>query len=96
MDKEKEVEEFSNALAKSNRAVYVRGDIFRCGRCRLPTYEERAERLIKEGYGNVKQAVKEFAEKLKTYAKENHGIQRDIVTVEEINNLFKELYGNES
>lgn len=58
--------------------------------------QERQRAEQRKYYGDTKQAVKEFAEKLKTYAKENHGIQRDIVTVEEINNLFKELYGNES
>lgn len=59
-----------------------------------------AEHLASAGYGNIKQAVKEFAEKLKLkathYCEQDNDIdpeQWDSVNTEDIDNLITELYG---
>lgn len=53
MDKEKEIEELAEELEKGKEYPYIN----------TPT--EMAERLVLVGYGNVKQAVKEVADRLK-------------------------------
>lgn len=52
MDKEKEIEDLAEELEKGKEYPYI------------TTPTEMAERLVIVGYGNVKQAVKEFAEKI--------------------------------
>lgn len=58
MDKEKEIEE----MAKVLYGHYCKDD--KCGECKEPSCLEyrRAVKLYNAGYGDVKQAVKEFAE----------------------------------
>lgn len=54
MDKEKEIKEMTKVLVrKVNASEVVEG-----------IYEGTARNLVNAGYGNVKQAVKEFAEKI--------------------------------
>lgn len=50
-----------------------------------------AEALVNAGYGNVKQAVKEFAEKLKEKMELNG--YRSLLHNRIIDNLITELYG---
>lgn len=55
-----------------------------------------AKVLINKGYGNVKQAVKEFAEKLKSNSKRFGNIDGDNYYVwfeSELDKLFNGLYG---
>lgn len=61
-----------------------------------------AEYLLVNGYGNVKQAVSEFAEKVKKfldgvevyfYNGEEEGIWDSIAVAEQINELLKEVCG---
>lgn len=58
MDKKKEIEEMAKVMYRH----YCKDD--KCGECKQPNCLEyrRAVRLYNAGYGNVKQAVKEFAE----------------------------------
>lgn len=83
MDKEKEVEELSIALFP-----FVIGG------------EEKpaARTLIKAGYGNVAQAVKEFAEELKKRAgieDETYG-KNVAISYTELDDLIKELYPDDN
>lgn len=65
MNKEKEIEEMEKAIISANARVWEDGgDCYHAGEYREPTARERAERLINAGYGNIEQAVKEFAEDL--------------------------------
>lgn len=86
MNKEKEIEEIVKHTC--NREGIAK---------RCP--QRITEALVAAGYGNVKQAVKEFAEKLKA---EINALPKDILTCslrhqapKLIDNTFKELYGEE-
>ncbi len=95
MDKEKEIEEMahrSSACEHPDRHCLKRyGD---CSECSVYSI---CEDLIDAGYGNVKQAVKEFAEELKA---EINALPKDILICsirhqapELIDKTFKKLYG---
>lgn len=58
MNKEKEIEEMGKAMCEKFRSDH-------CGNDCECANEFIAEKLINAGYGNVKQAVEEFAEKVK-------------------------------
>ncbi len=68
MDKEKEIEELARAMCEHFEPC-MQGKP--CTACK--TYERncytihKARLLVNAGYGNVKQAVKEFAEKIKDW-----------------------------
>lgn len=65
MDKQKEIEEMAKKICKSSSVGCNFPTCNKCGikdTCKARIYATRA---IKAGYGNVRQAVKEFAEKLK-------------------------------
>lgn len=57
MDKEKEIEEMAKAMCKGCSMIECKPD----EHCYV---YPPAERAVNAGYGNIKQAVKEFAEKL--------------------------------
>lgn len=61
MDKEKEIEEMAKVMYRH----YCKDD--KCGECKQPNCLGycRAVQLYNAGYGNVKQTIKEFAERLK-------------------------------
>lgn len=80
MDKEKEIEELAEELEKGKEYPYI------------TTPTEMAERLVIVGYGNVKQAVKEFAEKLKNYIKNKYA-GCDLIRIWEIDSLITQIYG---
>lgn len=90
MDKEKEIEEMSEAVMC---AMEYREKIG------TPNFELIAQNLINAGYGNVKQAVKKFAETLNDKAEilddPNGKYCWDAVKLVDINNLITELYGDE-
>lgn len=103
MDKEKEIEEMrKNAgcyFADINKTCAEMRKICEethtssfeeCENC--CTYEE-CELLVDAGYGNVKQAVKEFAEKLKEQMEING--YRSNLHNRIIDKTFKELYGED-
>lgn len=59
-----------------------------------------AQDILDAGYGNIKQAVKEFAEKLKEIAIDiskdvgiEYSVLRTQTLLEQIDNLITELYG---
>lgn len=59
----------------------------------LPCNEELAARLVSHGYGDKKQAVKEFVDRLKEDSYYFAGAE--YVEVRDIDELFTELYGVE-
>lgn len=64
MEKEKKIEELAEAIYKSG--VAIEGTDIAFGLYDTDTHFHRmAAKLYDAGYGNVKEAVKEFAEKLK-------------------------------
>lgn len=87
MKREKEIEELKLIIAE-NMATY--------SKAKMP-YDEAlrmcALGILASGYGNIKQAVKKFAEKLKAsfYNMEYSAIAID----NKIDNLITELYGEE-
>lgn len=116
MDKEKEIEKLDNELVVIfENVLYGVDDSHYCIDFNeiAPIFDEQqigndtpAELLTRylqtKGYGNVKQAVKEFAETIKTNIHDNDFEQlcQDGTASEKdvfyyIDNLFKELYGEE-
>lgn len=89
MDKEKEIEEMRIAIEDLIEldGWAEKGDV---------KFIETSKNLYEAGYGNVAQAVKEFAEMLKKrYPPMSFGYQSfDICN--DIDNLIKELYPDES
>lgn len=89
MDKEKEIEEIAKVICPNIWTCEV--CTIKHGRC---TNKLLSERIINAGYGNIKQAVKEFAEKLKSlFCTECDYGGGDIKQT--INELIKELYGED-
>jgi hypothetical protein len=89
MNSEKEIEKMGKAMCEEFRSDH-------CGNDCECANEFIAEKLINAGYGNVKQAVKEFAEKLKSNSKRFGNIDGDNYYVwfeSELDKLFNELYG---
>lgn len=89
MDKEKEIEEMSTTIISNADENLIS--------CSLFTAQKISEWLVNAGYGNVNQAVKEFAEKLKA---EINDLPKEALTFsirhqapELIDKTFKELYG---
>jgi len=103
MDKEKKIE----GMAKVLYGIYCGKD--ECGKCKQPNCADyhRAELLVNAGYGDVKQAVKEFAEELKEALIEEqkatcslpscgYGIAKGIqISLDKIDNRIKQLYGED-
>lgn len=96
MNKEKEIEEMARISATLNICE------FKCFECPNISCEVKArvQRLQNAGYGNVKQAIKEFAEKLKEIAIDiskdvgiEYSVLRTQTLLEQIDNLITELYG---
>lgn len=81
MDKEKEIEKMAKELHCATSESFIS--------CR------KIARILVErcGYGNVKQAVKEFAEKFKEYASTRYYGQTRFKMLRAIDNLITELYG---
>lgn len=96
MDKEKEIEEMARDLDKNCLA-------FTFGYSIETTTIKFAEMLINAGYGNVKQAVKEFAEAvlkeldlIEEHCLDMHNWQGQSAVcecTERLKDKFKELYG---
>ena len=84
MDKEKELEDMTAEYEKAQLSARVT-----IGSMNKGEADWYCRHLQNAGYGNVKQAVKEFAEKLKEKA---FPVMR-CVPVEYIDELIKELYG---
>lgn len=88
MDKQKEIEEMAKVIFESG--VALEGADFTLGVNGDDHFTRLAQRLINAGYGNVKQAVREFAEELKAsfYNMDYSAIAID----NKIDNLITELY----
>ena len=84
MDKQKEIENMVKALESAGQASaeYFRNEIKkamasgekhlnRCDGKQKSIYEFEAEALVNAGYGDVKQAVSEFAERIEMLCKEH-------------------------
>lgn len=89
MDKEKEIQEMTSEIL---------GKSFGCDCTNLGYIiaKEVAETLFNAGYGNIKQAVKEFAEKLKEELWKFDGSWQEYdgeELCETVDNLLTELYG---
>lgn len=84
MDKEKKIEDLAEELEKGKEYPYIN----------TPT--EMAERLVTIGYGNVKQAVKEFADRLKAEFRAKHIAVFANAACNRIDSLITELYGKEN
>lgn len=92
MNREKEIK----GMAKVLFGHYCGND--ECGKCKEPNCIDyrKAERLFNSGYGNVKQAVKEFAERLKEELWKFDGSWQEYDgedLCETVDNLITELYG---
>lgn len=98
MNKEKEIERMAKVLCDSPNRDCNTCHTYLHGRLRENCeYISFANKFISMGYGNVKQAVKEFAEKLKEeycYVDKNDGICMGAFP-DEIDNLITELYGED-
>ncbi len=90
MDKEKEIEEMARVIE-----YCAHKDCESCrkqGNYRCSAYNKATD-LRNAGYGNVKQAVKEFAEKLKEVFNSKHWAVFANAANKDIDNLITELYG---
>ncbi len=87
MDKEKEIEEMAKALHQNCSFAKYGGELL-CG--------DSAKALVNAGYGNVKQAVKEFAEKLRGKSRFICGMDGTptlMISVSKVDKLIKEICG---
>lgn len=94
MNNEKEIEEMAKVLFESGVALDATDFAF--GVDGDDHFTRLAIKLVNVGFGNVKQAVQEFAEELKKRAKLLHEPNREWyenVRVNEIDDLIAELYG---
>lgn len=98
MEKEKKIEELAEAIYKSG--VAIEGTDIAFGLYDTDTHFHRmAAKLYDAGYGNVKEAVKEFAERVKGIFSGNaeerqKGYAKEIVcslTIDEFNEEIDEL-----
>lgn len=80
MEKEKQIEEMIKITDSHN---CPKGQCFKfgysCNRCKIET-------LINAGYGNIKEAVKEFAEKLKSFIIGNCCVVND-----DVDKIYKKI-----
>ncbi|MCM1437764.1 MAG: hypothetical protein NC131_00940 [Roseburia sp.] len=94
MDKEKEIEEMARILGGCKH-------FSSCAQCDEATASkscwdrEKATILYNVGYGNVKQAVKEYKEEIKKKQRGHNFDSIHAVLVDDIDETFKELYGEE-
>lgn len=113
MNKEKDIEEMAKTLYAPHLEEQNDGYGELCRGCQkwyedepcnekhnCDYYRNIAKHLQNVGYGNVKQAVKEFAEKLKEIAIDiskdvgiEYSVLRTQTLLEQIDNLITELYG---
>lgn len=92
MVKEKEIEQMAEVIRSNNERM------FHCCDGYLNTPHDDATYLYEAGYGNVQQAVKEFAEKLKRKAQiyfvdTDSDYECEAVDINDIDNLITQLYG---
>ena len=104
MNKAQQIEEMAEVLR--NSIAYDKTTAIEYGYTSI-FYQESAEALVNAGYGNVKQAVKEFAERLKKEIIEGDGTCLDEYDIgkqdgynsacehhrQAIEDLITELYG---
>lgn len=90
-DKEKEIEEFRNKLL-----AYMKENNYAPNITYDSTFDI-AKAVINLGYGDKKQAVKKFAEKLKECTTIFHGTineaEHEYIDIRDIDALITELYG---
>ena len=91
MDKEKEIEEMATVLPK----VIVYDGGYGWDDEQEVDFWEMARNLINAGYGNIEQAVREFAEELKDIFKTKHAAVIANVACNRIDELIKEKFGEE-
>lgn len=110
MEKEKQIEDLAELIDELNRDVIIGYKPMKNGMIadivKGRTAEEKAEALMEAGYGNVKEALKEFAERVKGIFSGNaeerqKGYEKEIVCFltidefnEEIDELIKEVCGD--
>lgn len=110
MEKEKQIEEMAKLIDELDEDVITGHEALKNGMIadivKGRTAEEKAEALMEAGYGNVKEAVKELAERIKGIFSGNaeerqKGYAKEIgcsLTVgefnEEIDELIKEVCGD--
>ena len=102
MDKEKDIEGIAEVLAKYWCGCYedckARNDLTcsndHCEDCAGRSLKPIAMDLQNAGYGNIKQAVKEFAEELKDKVFRYEEVDGEDVC-DDIDEMFKEFYGEE-
>lgn len=95
MDKQKEIEKMAKAIYETG--VAIDGTDIAFGLIDDSHFERMARKLVAEGYGDVRAAVKEFAEKLKEkfigYVAADNGRYRSISGT--IDRLIKEMCGDD-
>ncbi len=104
MDKEKQIELDDKLVMAIEEVSYNLDDKFCIGTAEIEDNEVETEDCLtnaqllalylqSKGYGNVKQAVKEFAEKLKELFRTKHIAVIANVVCNRTDELFKDLYG---
>lgn len=96
MDKERDIKELAKTIYESG--VALNGTDFAFGVSGDDHFTKLAKKLIAAGYGDTKQAVREFAEKLKEIAidlSRDVGIERSVLCtqtlIEQIDELLAEV-----
>lgn len=90
MEKEKQIEEMAKVLCSLIKDG-IRKDCEKCyfkhdGYRHTCKFRKRAIKLYKAGYGNIKEAVKEFAEKLKSFIIGNCCVVND-----DVDKIYKKI-----
>ena len=92
MDKEKEIERMSKAIYETG--IAIDGTDIAFGLIDDSHFERMARKLVAEGYGNVRAAVKEFAESVKMAFYYEFDELIPSIMADKIDELVKEVCGD--
>ena len=93
MDKEKEIERMSKAIYETG--IAIDGTDIAFGLIDDSHFERMARKLVAEGYGDVRAAVKEFAESVKMAFYYEFDELIPSTMAEKIEEMVKEVCGDE-
>lgn len=95
MDKQKDIEKIAFSICELHNAYESVISCEKCGYTGICRNQEYAEKFFKKGYGDVRAAVKEFAERVKMAFYYELDELIPSIMADKIDELVKEVCGNE-
>ena len=94
MDKQKEIEKMAFSICPMPQAAEYITDCTKCGYNGDCLRQKHAKKFMEKGYGNVRAAVKEFAERIKTAFYQEFEELIPSIMADKIDELVKEVCGD--